>query len=315
MPLRSRHRNAKTGRKKNLPVRVQFRKVRARQLRWIRSAAGVTVAVALIGLACWQGGAWALNKFVYQNESFTVRYLDFQNDGAISAARLRRWAGVSPDDNLLSIDLFEIKRNLELAPRIKSASVERVLPDTLQVRVAERTPRAQVWAWQRIPGLGLPGWVRFHIDADGFVQLPLRDGATVEADSLAEWDLPVISGLPLDQMIPGRLALSPKLHAALELIDVFDHSLLAGQVDMRVIDVSLPGILRVTTGDGAQVDMAPDRFCQQLSRWQPIRRHFDTFGIQVESLDLSVTNNVPARWKASPIVAELDPRSERLARN
>lgn len=48
------------------------------------------------------------------------------------------------DHNLFALDLARIKRDLELAPAIQSAAVERVLPHTLKIRVTEREPVAQI---------------------------------------------------------------------------------------------------------------------------------------------------------------------------
>ena len=95
----------------------------------------------------------------------------------------------------------------------------------------------------------------------------------------------------------------PKLQAALGLIGEFRRSPLAGVVDLRVIDLSQPRILRVTTGDGGQVDLSTDRLARQLNRWARIRAHGQKFGLAIETVDLSVTNNVPVRWMLSPTLA------------
>ncbi len=314
MVFRAKRRNSKSGRKKLLSVKVQSQQAKRERLRWLRSLSALAAAIAGIVAVCWQGGAFALNRLVYENESFSVRQLDYRTDGIISVSQLKQWGGVSSGDNLLKLDLLRIKRDIELAPRVKAASVERFLPDTLQVRVAERVPMAQVWAWQR-DGAGVTDYdcVRVQLDETGHVMSPIDGYSVVAPEKQAEWSLPVVSGIELKKLkslAPGRPAGLPKLRAALGLIGEFRRSPLAGVVDLRVIDLSQPRILRVTTGDGGQVDLSTDRLARQLNRWARIRAHGQKFGLAIETVDLSVTNNVPVRWMLSPTIAE-DIKSDR----
>ena len=319
MVFRAKRRNSKSGRKKLLSVKVQSQQAKRERLRWLRSLLALAAAIVGIIAVCWQGGAFALNRLVYENESFSVSQLDYRTDGIIIVDQLKQWGGVSSGDNLLKLDLLRIKRDIELAPRVKAASVERFLPDTLQVRVAERVPMAQVWAWQR-DGAGVTDYdcVRVQLDETGHVMSPIDGYSVVEPEKQAEWSLPVVSGIELKKLkalYPGRPAGLPKLQAALGLIGEFRRSALAGVVDLRVIDLSQPRILRVTTGDGGQVDLSTDRLARQLNRWARIRAHGQKFGLAIEPVDLSVTNNVPVRWMLSPTIAEDIKNGRNLAGN
>jgi cell division septal protein FtsQ len=319
MALRAKRRNSKSGRKKLLSVKVQSQQTRRERLRWLRSLSALVAAIAAIIAVCWQGGAFALNRLVYENESFSVRQLDYRTDGIINVGQLKQWGGVRSGENLLKLDLLRIKRDIELAPRVKAASVERFLPDTLQVRVAERVPMAQIWAWQR-DGAGVTDYdcVRLQLDETGHVMSPIDGRSVVAPEKQAEWSLPVVSGIELKKLkslAPGRPAGLPKLRAALGLIGEFRRSPLAGVVDLRVIDLSQPRILRVTTGDGGQVDLSTGRLARQLNRWARIQAHGQKFGLAIETVDLSVTNNVPVRWMLSPTIAEGIKSGRNLAGN
>ena len=319
MGLRAKRRNSKSGRKKLLSVKVQSQQARRERLRWLRSLSALVAAIAAIIAVCWQGGAFALNRLVYENESFSVRQLDYRTDGIINVGQLKQWGGVRSGENLLKLDLLRIKRDIELAPRVKAASVERFLPDTLQVRVAERVPMAQIWAWQR-DGAGVTDYdcVRLQLDETGHVMSPIGGRSVVAPEKQAEWSLPVVSGIELKKLkslAPGRPAGLPTLRAALGLIGEFRRSPLAGVVDLRVIDLSQPRILRVTTGDGGQVDLSTGRLARQLNRWARIQAHGQKFGLAIETVDLSVTNNVPVRWMLSPTIAEGIKSGRNLAGN
>ena len=308
MALKSRRRNKKTTQKNVLSVKVQSQQTRRERLRWLRSVVALAVALVSLVLVSWLGGGFALDRLVYENESFAVAEMDYRTDGIISENQLQDWGGVRKGDNLLSLDLLRIKRNIELTPRVKMASVERILPDTLQVRVTERVPMAQIWVWQR-GGDGPGGYdcVRLQVDESGHVMPPIAGRSVVIPEQQAEWSLPVIAGIELKtlrSLAPGRAADLPKLQSALNLIRAYRRSSLAGEIDLRVVDLSQPRILRVTTGDGGQIDLATSRLSQQFSRWARIRAHGEKYGFAIETMDLSVTNNVPVRWMLSPTIAE-----------
>src|SRR5213078_4260163 len=118
-----------------LDVKLRTKEVRAARIKLATTALGVSLGTVFALYLLWRGGVWALDRFVFKNDAFAVRDLDVQTDGSIPIAQLCQWAGVKPGDNLLALDLARIKRDIELAPMIESAAVERGLPHTLRVRV------------------------------------------------------------------------------------------------------------------------------------------------------------------------------------
>ena len=71
---------------------------------------------------------------------------------------------------------------------------------------------------------------------------------------------------------------------------------MAGLVDLRRIDVSAPGVVVVTTGQGGEITFGLDNLEQQLRRWREIYDLGQRMNKTVASLDLAVANNVPVRW-------------------
>ncbi len=200
----------------------------------------------------WRTGEWALDKFVYENSDFAIQNVEVQTDGVIAPEQLRRWSGVKLGANLIALDLASVKRNLELVSMIDSVSVERVLPRTLKIRVTERKPVAQV----NVPRADAAGGIAisvFQLDANGFVMQPLDPRQCVVPLSQMNEQLPVITGLNVYQLQPGHRVESPQVQAALQLIGAFDHSPMAGLVDLRRIDVSSPGVIVATTGQGSEI--------------------------------------------------------------
>jgi hypothetical protein len=107
--------------------------------------------------------------------------------------------------------------------------------------------------------------------------------------------LPEITGLNVYQLQPAHRVESAQARAALQLLGGFKHSPMAGLVDLRRIDVSSPGVVVATTGQGGEITFGLDNLEQQLRRWRAICDLPMNKGKIIISLDLAVGNNVPFR--------------------
>jgi len=260
-------------------------------------------AVFLICFLFWRGGDWVMRSLVYENSAFNIHHLDVQTDGVIALEQLRRWAGVKYDDNLLALDLARVRRDLERIPAIHAASAERVLPHTLRIRVVEREPIAQCAIPQ--PG-GEPGI--FLLDAEGCVIVPLTsEQRTTPAPTNDH--LPFLIGIQPRELRPGRIAESLQVRAALRFIEAFDRSPMAGLVDLKQIDAGLPGVLHVVTEQSTEVVFGFGDVELQLRRWFAVFDYGRRTGKHVAWLDLSVSNNVPARWLEASLLPLIPPKS------
>ena len=88
---------------------------------------------------------------------------------------------------------------------------------------------------------------------------------------------------------------------------------MAGLVDLRTVDVSAPGGVVVTTGQGGEITFGLQNMEQQLRRWREIYDLARSRNKVIVSLDLAVANNVPLRCTeaaAAPVVA---PKKSTLA--
>jgi cell division septal protein FtsQ len=227
---------------------------------------------------------------------------------------LRRWTGVKPGANLIALDLAAVKRNLELVSVIDSVSVERVLPRTLKIRVTERDPIAQVNVPRADGANGIAVSV-FQLDADGMVMQPLDPRLCTIPLAQMNSQLPVIAGVNAFQLQPGRRMELPQVQVALQLIAAFSKSPMAGLVDLRRVDISAPGVVVATTGQGSEITFGLDNLDQQLRRWRQI---YDLGASQqraIASVDLAVANNVPVRWMlASAAPVSVTPKAVKPAK-
>ena len=312
---REQNKNRRLRRTHVLDVKLRSDQVQATRLRLGLLALVVPAVTVLALVIVWRIGVATLNAFVYENADFAIQQIDVQTDGVIAPEQLRRWTGVKPGANLIALDLAAVKRNLELVSVIDSVSVERVLPRTLKIRVTERDPIAQVNVPRADGATGIAVSV-FQLDADGMVMQPLDPRLCTVPLAKMNSELPVIAGVNAFQLQPGRRMELPQVQAALQLILAFDKSPMAGLVDLRRVDISAPGVVIATTGQGSVITFGAENLDQQLRRW---RQNYD-LGVRqqraIASVDLAVANNVPVRWMlASAAPVTLTPKAVKPVKN
>ena len=300
--------NRRLGRDQVLDVKLRSSQVRAARTRMGAIVLGAAFA-AIFGLyLAYRTSNWVLNRLVYENKAFAIQELDVQTDGVISLDELRRWTGVKPGANLLALDLARVKRDLELVPLVQAVSIERILPRTLRIRITEREPIAQI----NVPRLRQGGGVDlavYQLDADGYVMVPLEPRQRAIPLNQPGDALPTVCGVNSSELQPGRRIGTPQVQAALRLILAFEQSPMAGLVDLRRVDVSSPEALVVTTGQGSEVTFGFADLDQQLRRWHDIFDLGQTMSKAIGTLDLAVTNNIPARWLEASAVPPSTPKS------
>ena len=303
--------NRRLGREYVLDVKLRSSQVRTARTRKFVIAGAAVLTLALTACMLWHIGGWAMDRLVYENQAFSVVDIDLQTDGVIAIEQLRSWAGIRRGQNLLALDLARVKRNLELVPFIQSVSVERILPHTLRIRVCEREPVAQILLSRaRISG-GIEQAI-LHLDSEGWVMVPLDPRQRGVPQSQPE-QLPLISGIREAHV--GRAVELPQAKAALQLINAFEHSPMAGVTELKKIDVSAVEVLVATTGQGGELTFGLADFEQQLRRWQAIYDMGQKMGKAVSTLDLAVSNNVPATWIEASVVPPLPPKAPKILRN
>jgi cell division septal protein FtsQ len=278
-----------------LATRAARRQALSARWRTASLALGVAMSAVIVLLTIWRGGDWLIRRMVYDNEAFAIRSIDIQTDGVLPLEQLRQWAGVKPGDNLLTVDLPQIKRHLELAPLIRKVSVERVLPNTLKLRVGEREPLVQARVLTPKPDDSGYEVAIYYLDDEGYVLRPL-DNPPRGSGSTGEENYAVLTGLGRADLRPGRQAESPQVFTALRLLEAFGQSAMLGVADLARIDVSTPEVLQVTTSLGSEITFGLENLESQLRRWRAVYDYGLKQGKQIASLDLSITNNLPVLW-------------------
>jgi cell division septal protein FtsQ len=293
-------------REHGLDVKLRTSQTRAARMRMAGLVVTVVVSLALIALVLWRGGEWVLDGLIYQNDAFAIQQIEVQTDGVLTHEAIRTWARVKIGQNLMALDLMSVKRDLELQPPIQFAAVERQLPHTLKLTVSEREPVAQTIVTRVRPG-GAVEQAVYDFDEDGYAMIPL-DPSWRTALPAASERLPILMGVPATEPQAGRQVTSPQILAALALVCEFDHSRMAGLVEIERINVSEPEILQVTTSQKAEIIFSLAHFDTQLRRWRLIYDQYQKWGRAIATLDLSISNNLPVHSIAAASVPPVAPR-------
>ena len=289
---RNKSRNRRRRSQKVLDVRLSVDKRRRAQVKMASKIAGIALVLLVLFLGAWRGGGWLLRVALYENKAFSVETIDIRTDGIIEIIQLRNWAGVNKGDNLLGLDLISVKRELERNPHVKYAAVDRVLPGTLRLRVAERKPVAQVVLYRRKADGGFKR-ATYQLDADGYVTQKMSGE---QARKQRAW-LPLLTGLDSRELLPGRAVNHEQVRSALKLIECFGRSPMAGLATLQQIDVSASQTLQVRTWQGSQVTVGMLGLDRQLLRWRLIHDYGKQHRRVPASIDLSIRNNLPVRWQ------------------
>ena len=152
----------------------------------LRLGATGAVAAALIGGATYavaSGWAGARTASIERNligiaaeSGLRVRNVMVEGRVETAAADILAALGAERGSPLLGIDVAAAKARLESLPWIKSAMVERRLPDTLHVRVEERRPFALWQLGKRLSVIDRDGVVIVRDDVARFADRPLVVG-------------------------------------------------------------------------------------------------------------------------------------------
>lgn len=243
----------------------------------------IVVLVAALAGSCWAliYGTEALGGLLFsQNERFTIQRVDVRSNGRLQPENLREYGKVAEGQNLFAVDLQQIRANLEGVPLIRRAEVSRDLPDTLVIRVTERTALA-----------------RMADGASGFPVLVDRDGYVL---GLARQStLPLITGVKERGLGPGSVVKETTVLTALEALDVCDTTPLGRAIHIQSMDVRDPDRLNLTLSGGEQIPMGRDQLKIRLEKLAEVLKSAQDMGQSIKTADLTVLRNIPIIYRAT----------------
>jgi cell division septal protein FtsQ len=246
----------------------------------------VLAMIVAVGASLHFGIAFVLDHVLYTNPRYVLNKIEIEPRGHFSERQIRLAAGLEPGENLWSLNLRQIKTDLEKLPYVSNAKVERHFPDTVSIIIHERVPVV------KIVGLNIDLGTRetFYLDRDGVVLKP-REDDTVPL-------LPEVIGLTdaQDELEPGKVIDQTSLSRALQIMDAIEHSRLNTMIGIQTIDLSNPLSITMTTRQQMTITFRLDYIDQQLQRLLQIVDYPDFQTRQIRTVDLTPDNNVPVTF-------------------
>lgn len=236
------------------------------------------LAVAGIGWAAVAGTEMLGRSLFSGNDNYTIRVLDIRSDGSLRPENLREYAKVMEGQNLFEVDLAQVKKNLESAPRIRTAEVRRDLPDTLIIRVTERTALGRL--------ADGPGGLPVLVDRDGYVLGLGRQS-----------NLPLIRGAAEKGLGPGSVVREKHVLDALDVLELCDSTRLGSVIHLQTIEVNRPDYLVLNLAGGEVIQLGRDQLKERLEKLVDLLKTNQEMGRLIKSVDLTVLRNIPVAYR------------------
>jgi cell division septal protein FtsQ len=267
-----------------LEVTLRASTERSRRLQAVCGFIFKTIMLTALVVGSWLGGKEALRRFVWENPDYFVHEINFSTDGALTRDQVLTSANLKEGRNIFTVDIGGARSAIEKMPQVESAVVQRVLPNRINVSIAERRPIA----WVAAKGDEAPSSSdrSFLIDARGVV---LRSRVMLPE----YFHLPIISGFETGNLVPGKRVNVLEMQAALELIRINADST---RFQVQNIDLSKGYCLIVTDQRHAKITFGLDRLDAQLSHLYRCLDRAAEDHKELRTVNLLVERNIPVTF-------------------
>lgn len=267
---------------------------RRRNQKILLHAGEVVVVLGVIAFA-WIGIRALLDSQIFRNPQYRVRVIEVDTDGVMSREQALEKTGIHEGLNIFSLNLDSSQRALAMLPEIKSAKVERILPDSVSIKMEARRPVA--WIAPRDTGEDPSAMeAACLVDAEGVMMKP-------ENFQSSHARLPVVYGVPTEQWRPGDTVDMPELCSALELFSRAAECT-NPDVTLRAADISKGWCIMAWGDPQCRFTFGPTGIAAQLGRLQMILGHVARTSQKIATANLIPERNTPVTFVGDPPPAE-----------
>jgi len=288
---------------RDIPQQVKPRAMsREGKRRLLMKAVRVMAGVMAIATVAW--GAWQVTEVLHDPsampdaaKSDRVKSLALVTDGVLDKEWLARTLALPADATLMGTDLMALRAKLLSFHQVRSATLVRNFPDTLTVRISERSPVARVMAQE---GSDKP-----------LVLLVGRDGVPFEGagfDPAMVESLPWLASVRLERTASG-FAPIPGMSAVADLLASAKLEAEGLYRTWQVVDLghlAPDGQLEVHTKAGMKVVFGTSEdYLRQIARLDLLIDASNDPTRPLTLVDLSLGSQVPVAYgKAAPMLTE-----------
>lgn len=228
--------------------------VRRRMTRTLKSRGIISVlktGMYLLPIILLIFGAWHLYHELLKSPYLAIKEIKIAGNRKVSMAEVLELAGVNIGDNLLKINVAEIKKSVRLNPWISEASVTRNFPDRINIEIKERKPIAFI----NLDGL-------YFVDETGII--------FKKASFEDELDLPVITGLKREDIEEGAKT-SELAIQAVNLLHILAEKVIFANEELSEINVDKTyGLTLYTMQQGTRIELGEGEFTDKIARLEKV---------------------------------------------
>jgi len=235
---------------------------------------------------------------VFENPEYRLSSLEIVTDGALTREQIIETSGIHEGTNIFSINLSRSQQNLMKMPRVEVAEITRTLPNRISITITERKPVAWIAAKNTEDPSSDSG--SFLVD---------RRGTLISSKNyLPEYlHLPIIYGIPTDNLEAGETVDTYELRSALDLVRITSES---AKMQVCTIDLSKRYCMVVTDRSRAKITFGLERIDEQLDRLAAVLEHVESTKQEIQTVNLMVQRNIPVTFAPPAGIAEAVPKSD-----
>ncbi len=235
--------------------------------------------------------AFVVEKFFLRNPEYSLHHLDAQLDGVMTQEELVNLTGLENGKNIFLLPIWQAQQRLEALPEVRTASLERVWPDTIKVTLERRIPVFLI-AGTGDAAESFIGGKSLLCDHDGVLMQPAR----LDPEFL---NLPVLKGFDPADAKPGSRLEDERLNYAIALQDALS-GIPEVNFKIRSIDVSKEYAAVVTDASNARYTFGNDDLPGQMERLRKLLVNSQEVGRQIDTANLMLVRNTPVTFVLTP---------------
>jgi cell division protein FtsQ len=241
-------------------------------MRVLRGVLGFAMVVGIGG-----GVAWGARRYVKSSPRFGITEIITTGAKRRSPDELATIAGLAKGQNVFTTDLDRARARLIADPWVSEATLARQLPGTIFLRVVEREAAGIVATND--------GSAKA---AGGETYLVTREGAIIKRlESGDPTDLPIVTGIVLQQLLDDREGATRIVRRALDLAGDYEHSPLSQRSALEEVHVETSGEMTLVVGKNAiALHMGAPPYRRKLEQATRVVAELDRRGAKADSIML-----------------------------
>lgn len=212
-----------------------------------------------------------LYNYMTNDQSFMVNKILIENNITVTEKEIINAIGLCKGLNIFKINAKEYIEKISQFPNIKSATVLKKFPDTIVIRIKERTPIFQFF-----------NGCYFFIDEEGVVLAKMAQKP--------DPSLPVVQGIHIPEVCFGAKMEQEQLNIALKAVSAYNHSNIKSNILFQNFDISQPDNIVIHMESGSNICLGDSDFEYRFMKLNQILQDLQRKNIVFESIDLRFEN-------------------------